>query len=131
MALGIDEGGNTELASMAEAESLTVVVRRVDVTHPDGVREAVESAVERFGGLDIVVNSAAVHPYGDSVETSPETFARCLAVNVGSIHLTAHFGVPEMRKRGGGAIVNISSVQVSTARAESWPMWHPRVPSTP
>ena len=111
MALGIDEGGNAELASMAEAESLTVVVRRVDVTHPDGVREAVESAVERFGGLDIVVNSAAVHPYGDSVETSPETFARCLAVNVGSIHLTAHFGVPEMRKRGGGAIVNISSVQ--------------------
>jgi NAD(P)-dependent dehydrogenase (short-subunit alcohol dehydrogenase family) len=36
---------------------------------------------------------------------------RCMAVNVGSIHLTAEHGVPEMRKRGGGVIVNISSVQ--------------------
>ncbi len=111
VALGIDEAGNADLATMAEAESLTVVVRKADVTHPDQVREAVESAIARFGGLDVVVNSAAVHPYGDSVSTSPETFARCLAVNVGSIHLTAHFGVPEMRKRGGGAIINISSVQ--------------------
>jgi NAD(P)-dependent dehydrogenase (short-subunit alcohol dehydrogenase family) len=36
---------------------------------------------------------------------------RCMAVNVGSIHLTAKFGVPEMKKRGGGVIVNLSSVQ--------------------
>lgn len=43
--------------------------------------------------------------------TDAHTFARCMAVNVGSIHLTAHFGVPLMVKRGGGAIVNISSVQ--------------------
>ena len=43
--------------------------------------------------------------------TDPETFLRCLAVNVGSIHLTAHFGVPLMRRRGAGAIVNVSSVQ--------------------
>ena len=34
-----------------------------------------------------------------------------MAVNVGSIYLTAHFGIPEMARRGGGAIVNISSVQ--------------------
>jgi len=45
------------------------------------------------------------------VTTPPDVFDKCLAVNVGSIYLTAHFGVPEMRKRGGGVIVNISSVQ--------------------
>ena len=55
--------------------------------------------------------SAAVHPYGTATSTDPETFARTMAVNVGSIHLTAHFGIPEMMKRGGGAIVNVASVQ--------------------
>ena len=68
-------------------------------------------------GLDIIVNSAAIHPYGDAVQTSPETFAKAMAVNVGSIHLTAHFGVPLMRKRGGGVIVNVSSVQGHACQA--------------
>ncbi|UDL93293.1 SDR family oxidoreductase [Lichenihabitans sp. PAMC28606] len=105
LALGIDEIGNVALVDAG------IAVRRTDVSVPQEVDAAMADIVTRFGGLDIVVNSAAVHPYGDAVTTSPEVFARCLAVNVGSIHLTAHFGVPEMRKRGGGAIVNVSSVQ--------------------
>ncbi|WP_131195742.1 SDR family NAD(P)-dependent oxidoreductase [Lichenihabitans psoromatis] len=105
LALGIDEIGNAALVDAG------IAVRRTDVSVPQEVEAAMADIVTRFGGLDIVVNSAAVHPYGDAVTTSPEIFARCLAVNVGSIHLTAHFGVPEMRKRGGGAIVNVSSVQ--------------------
>lgn len=111
VALGIDEEGNAALAEAASAAKLDLVARHADVASPASVEAAIRDTVARFGGLDIVVNSAAVHPYGDAVQTSPESFARCLAVNVGSIHLTAHFGVPEMRKRGGGAIVNISSVQ--------------------
>ena len=81
------------------------------VTDDDFADRFVQTAVSEFGGLDIIVNSAAVHPYGDATNTPFETFLRCMAVNVGSIHLTAEFGVPEMRKRGGGVIVNISSVQ--------------------
>ena len=111
LALGIDEAGNTALADAAAAEQLPVRVRQCDVSIAAEVEAAIAAAVSEFGGLDIIVNSAAVHPYGDAVATSPETFAHCLAVNVGSIHLTAHFGVPAMRRRGGGAIVNISSVQ--------------------
>lgn len=107
LALGIDEAGNAALA----ADAPGVIVRRTDVSVPAEVEAAIGEAVSRFGGLDIIVNSAAVHPYGDAVTTTPETFVRCLAVNVGSIHLTAHFGVPEMRKRGGGVIVSVSSVQ--------------------
>jgi meso-butanediol dehydrogenase/(S,S)-butanediol dehydrogenase/diacetyl reductase len=111
LALGIDENANAELGAAASAGKLSIVSRLTDVAVADQVEAAVSEAVSRFGGLDIIVNSAAIHPYGDAVATSPETFARCMAVNVGSIHLTAHFGVPEMRKRGRGAIVNISSVQ--------------------
>jgi NAD(P)-dependent dehydrogenase (short-subunit alcohol dehydrogenase family) len=86
-------------------------VFQVDIAEPAQVRAAVEAAVSRYGGLDIIVNTAAVHPYGDAVETAPETWDRCMQVNIGGIYLFAHFGVPEMRKRGGGAIINVASVQ--------------------
>lgn len=111
LALGIDDTGNAELAIAAERDGLAIVVRKTDVSVAHEVEAAVSDAVGRFGGLDVIVNAAAVHPYGDAVTTAPETFARTMAVNIGSIYLTAHFGVPEMRKRGGGAIVSISSVQ--------------------
>ncbi|MEW9836374.1 SDR family NAD(P)-dependent oxidoreductase [Mesorhizobium marinum] len=107
LALGIDEAGNAALAATDGA----IAVRRVDVAVPAEVEAAFRALELEFGGLDIIVNAAAVHPYGDAVATDPQTFQRCLAVNVGSIHLTAHWGVPLIRTRGGGAIVNISSVQ--------------------
>ena len=56
-------------------------------------------------------NAAAFHPFGTVVETDLETWNRCMMVNVGSIYLLAHFGVPEMKKRGGGSIINLASVQ--------------------
>lgn len=111
MALGIDEPSNVGLAEAAAAEGLALRTRHADVAEPAAVEAAIAELVATAGGLDIIVNAAAVHPYGDAVETSPEAFARCMAVNVGSMHLTAHFGVPAMRRRGGGVIVTLSSVQ--------------------
>jgi meso-butanediol dehydrogenase / (S,S)-butanediol dehydrogenase / diacetyl reductase len=108
LACGIDNAANAELESAAPEG---VRVRQADVSQPPSVAAAVAEAVNGFGGLDIIVNSAAVHPFGTVETTTAETWARCLAVNVGSVHLTAHFGIPHMRKRGGGAIVNIASVQ--------------------
>jgi NAD(P)-dependent dehydrogenase (short-subunit alcohol dehydrogenase family) len=111
MALGIDRLGNEGLETLAVEEGLTVTLRHADVSRPADVEAAIEATVATHGGLDVIVNAAAIHPYGDAVTTTHETFARCLEVNVGSIHLTAHFGVPMMRLRGGGVIVNLSSVQ--------------------
>ncbi len=50
-------------------------------------------------------------PSAPSVETSLEDWNRCMMVNVGSIYLLGHFGIPEMKKRGGGSIINLASVQ--------------------
>jgi NAD(P)-dependent dehydrogenase (short-subunit alcohol dehydrogenase family) len=113
VSLGIDEAGNRSLANANAA----ITVRQTDVADPAQVEAAFGKVEQSFGGLDIIVNAAAIHPYGDAVSTDPQTFQRCLAVNVGSIHLTAHWGVPLMRKRGGGAIVNISSVQGHACQA--------------
>lgn len=110
-ALGIDTTANRELQAIADAEALTFRVIEADVSSPDMVCAAFEQVASLFGGTDIIVNSAAIHPYGTAVETDFDTFMRCMAVNVGSIHLTAQFGVPQMKKRGGGVIVNMSSVQ--------------------
>jgi NAD(P)-dependent dehydrogenase (short-subunit alcohol dehydrogenase family) len=111
VALGIDAAANKEVAGLAAAEALDVLVLETDVSDPEAVRVAFEQAAASGKGIDVVVNSAAVHPYGDATETPFDIFMRCMAVNVGSIHLTAQFGVPEMRKRGKGVIVNMSSVQ--------------------
>jgi NAD(P)-dependent dehydrogenase (short-subunit alcohol dehydrogenase family) len=61
--------------------------------------------------LDIIVNAAAIHPYGTAIQTDTETWNSCLQVNGTSIFLFAHFGIPEMKKRGRGAMVNLASVQ--------------------
>jgi NAD(P)-dependent dehydrogenase (short-subunit alcohol dehydrogenase family) len=111
LACGIDSDGNKNLANDAKAEELNLQVRKTDIASAEEVKEAVAEAVEKFGGLDIIVNAAAIHPYGTAIETDPKTWAQCLDVNVTSVYLLAHFGIPEMQKRGGGAIVNISSVQ--------------------
>lgn len=107
VACGIVEEANAAL----QAELADALVLTADVSVPDQVRDAVAAGADRFGGLDIIVNSAAVHPYGTATSTDFETWNKAMSVNVGSIYLTAHFGIPEMIKRGGGAIVNVSSVQ--------------------
>jgi NAD(P)-dependent dehydrogenase (short-subunit alcohol dehydrogenase family) len=59
----------------------------------------------------MIVNAAAIHPFGTVLETNLETWNRCLMVNVTSIYLLAHFGIPELKKRGGGSMINLASVQ--------------------
>jgi meso-butanediol dehydrogenase / (S,S)-butanediol dehydrogenase / diacetyl reductase len=111
LALGIDENANAAMQAGLDRSGAAALVVATDVSVPDEVAKAIAAGVERFGGLDIIVNSAAVHPYGTATSTEFETWSRTMSVNVGSIYLTAHFGIPEMIKRGGGAIVNVASVQ--------------------
>ena len=111
LACGIDSVANNELASHVNTERVAIEVRQVDVAKQAEVSGAVNAAITLFGGLDIIVNAAAIHPFGTAVEISFETWNACLQVNVTSIFLFAHFGIPEMKKRGGGAMVNLASVQ--------------------
>jgi NAD(P)-dependent dehydrogenase (short-subunit alcohol dehydrogenase family) len=71
----------------------------------------VEAAVTAYGGLDIVVNSAGVQRYGTVVDTDDATWDEVFAVNVGGMFRVARSAVPILQARGGGSIVNVSSVQ--------------------
>jgi meso-butanediol dehydrogenase / (S,S)-butanediol dehydrogenase / diacetyl reductase len=111
VACGIDTAGNAELTREAAKNGLMLQVETCDVTNLNEVRSVVAKTVSRAGGLDIIVNAAAIHPFGNVLETDLETWNRCMMVNVGSIYLVAHFGIPEMKRRGGGSIINLASVQ--------------------
>ena len=77
------------------------------------VEVAVEKTAKHFGALDILINSAAVHPYGTALETPDHVWDRVMGVNVKSAFLTAHYGLPHLIARGSGAIVNVASNQGS------------------
>jgi len=111
VACGIEQSANEEMARAAGSSGLALQVECCDVTDPDAVRSVIGKTVSCFGGLDIIVNAAAIHPFGTVLETSLPDWNRCMMVNVGSIYLLAHLAVPEMRKRGGGVIINLASVQ--------------------
>lgn len=103
-----DASLNAAVAELGEEVAHGVVG---DVRHNSAVAALIAAAAARFGGIDILVNSAAIQPYG-TVETMQEDdWDRTLAVNLKGAYLASHFVIPQMRKRGGGAIVNIASVQ--------------------
>jgi NAD(P)-dependent dehydrogenase (short-subunit alcohol dehydrogenase family) len=111
VACGIDPKANDDLQRESTVGSLPLHIEPCDVGRPEQVQSLVAGAVARHGGLDFIVNCAAIHPFGTAVETDPEIWNQCMAVNVGGAYLLAHFGIPELRKRGGGGILNIASVQ--------------------
>jgi NAD(P)-dependent dehydrogenase (short-subunit alcohol dehydrogenase family) len=111
VACGIEAAGNDELSREAVNAALTLQVETCDVTNLDQVRAVISKVVDRWGGLDMILNAAAIHPFGTVLETDLATWNRCMMVNVGSIYLLAHLGIPQMKKRGGGSIINLASVQ--------------------
>lgn len=92
-------------------EGLEIRGRRADVTSSSDMRSLVDFALETYGGVDILVNSAGVQRYGTVVETEEEVWDEVLGVNLKGIYLASKYTIPEMNKRGGGSIVNLSSVQ--------------------
>lgn len=82
-----------------------------DVSIPDDAARLIRVAVDELRGVDILVNSQGIQRYGTVEDTDESLWDEVLSINVKSMFLTAKFAIPEMRKRGSGAIVNVSSVQ--------------------
>jgi len=80
-----------------------------DVARAQDAARIVAHAVERFGGLDILVNNAGIQLQKSFEETSEAEWDEVMAVNVKGIFLCTRAALPALRRRGGGAIVNIGS----------------------
>ena len=70
----------------------------------------IKLAVDKFGGLDIIVNNAGVAPMGDVSSTTDEIWQKTIDVDLKGVFLGIRASVPEMEKRGKGKIINIASI---------------------
>jgi NAD(P)-dependent dehydrogenase (short-subunit alcohol dehydrogenase family) len=105
----IDASKGEAAADAINASGGRAVFVRCDVTSSADCAAAVATAVERFGGLDILCNNAGIIRRADVVETTEEEWARVMAVNVTSVFLMSKHAIPVMASGGGGAIVNTGS----------------------
>ena len=95
---------------MIAKEGGTASALRVDVSKAADSKAMVQAALERYGRLDILDNNIGISVRADVLEVKEEDWDRVMAVNVKSIVLAAKHAIPEMKKAGGGSIINISSV---------------------
>lgn len=121
-ALGLARAGASVVAAGLEPEELNATVALIEedggnaVAVPTNVADGAEvqsmatRASEAFGGTDILVNNAAIYPSGPWHEVAESEWDRVFAVNVRGYFSCAKALRPQMVERGGGSIVNISSI---------------------
>jgi NAD(P)-dependent dehydrogenase (short-subunit alcohol dehydrogenase family) len=80
-----------------------------DVTSAEDCRQAVQTTVDKLGGLDILFNNAGTIRRADVVETSEDEWDQVMAVNVKSVFLMSKYAIPVMAEAGGGVIINSGS----------------------
>ena len=104
-----EEGGAVTVRLIEEAGGRAAFVQ-ADVTSETGVQDMIAFAEQTFGGLDILVNNAGGTPRPHFPEAALKHWGRTLDLNLRGPMLAIQEALTAMRKRGGGAIVNISSV---------------------
>jgi NAD(P)-dependent dehydrogenase (short-subunit alcohol dehydrogenase family) len=107
----VDEEGGAETVEQVEAAGGEAAFVHADVSDEAAVEAMVEAVVEAFGGLDLAVNNAGIEgDQGPVTDQSVENFDRVVGVNLRGVFLCMKHEIPALRERGGGAIVNVSSV---------------------
>ena len=101
-----EDGGKAVAKEIGDAAMFI----RHDITSEAGWQEVIKETEEHFGGLDILVNNAAILAYGTIEDTSLELWQKIMRVNADSYFLGCKHGVEAMKRRGGGSIVNMSSL---------------------
>ena len=81
-----------------------------DIASEDDWKAVIAKTEETFGGLDILVNNAAILAYGNIENTDLATWQKIQRINSDGYFLGCHHGVIAMKKRGGGSIVNMASI---------------------
>jgi NAD(P)-dependent dehydrogenase (short-subunit alcohol dehydrogenase family) len=95
-------GGGPSASNLIQLEA--------DVRRPADAERAVQETVKAFGGLDILINNAGVGAFVNVADMSIEQWQQVIDTNLSGVFYYCHAAIPEMRKRGGGWIINISSL---------------------
>jgi 3-oxoacyl-[acyl-carrier protein] reductase len=118
-----NEAAATKAVTEIEALGARGVAVRADVADDRDARAMVERVVRELGGLDILVNNAGwtrqVQPHRDLESLTDDIWDRVWAVNVKGPFYCIRAAVPHIERRGGGAIVNVTSVAAFTGQGSS------------
>lgn len=106
--------GAQATAELLAAEGIAGEAYRVDVSSSAEVQALVDAVRRRWGGLDLLANTAGIYQVGGLDDITEADWDRTLAVNLKGAFLLCRAVVPAMRRRGGGAIVNLSSISGRT-----------------
>ncbi len=104
------EASTTARDINSKAGSHAAVAVHLDVTRAADWRAAIETCAREFGGLDILVNNAGIAFMGGVEDTTEEAWDSVININQKGVWLGMKYAVPAMRSRGGGSIINISSI---------------------
>jgi NAD(P)-dependent dehydrogenase (short-subunit alcohol dehydrogenase family) len=116
---GLDPGHLTDAAARLEQLACGGSVHAVqaDVADYAQVERFIGSTVERFGGLDIVVNNAGIGGFATVADMAPGDWRRLIDTNLTGVFNCCHVAIPHLRRRRGGWILNISSLASTNAFA--------------
>jgi 3alpha(or 20beta)-hydroxysteroid dehydrogenase len=111
VATDLKDASIEETAASVEKLGGEVLTAAHDVSSWDDWQRVIAESASRFGGVDYLVNNAGIEGAVAAIDEFPEdAFDQVLAVNVKGVFLGMKAVIPELRKRGGGAIVNLASV---------------------
>ena len=113
---------SNEPESLAQAQAALdggddLIAIEADVSLGDTVGNAVAQTVGRFGGLNVLVNSAGIQRYGTVADTPEETWDEVMAVNLKGVYWASRHAIPHIEAAGGGAIINLASVQAFASQS--------------
>lgn len=114
------ETGNGAVREIQDGGGQAIFIE-ADVSKAVEAQRIATETVATFGGLDILVNNAGIQHYGSVVETTEAEWDRVIGVNLKSVYLCSKYCIPEIQKRGGGAVINIASVQGLASQARVAP----------
>ena len=113
------EGAAVSVIDIEEGNSVTEEIRsdggtsiflKTDLSSAAGCKNAVQETASALGGIDYLANNAGILFMGSAEETSEDDWQHVININLSSLFWMSKYVIPEMRARGGGAIVNVASI---------------------
>jgi 3-oxoacyl-[acyl-carrier protein] reductase len=105
-----DPEGAEEVRAEVEALGRRAACIQADLGNTGDVRMLVDKSIEVLGGLDVLVNNAGVGLFAPVAEMSVDEWQQVLETNLSGVFYCSHAAIPHLKKRGGGWIINISSL---------------------
>jgi NAD(P)-dependent dehydrogenase (short-subunit alcohol dehydrogenase family) len=111
VAVDIDDAGGKETVRMIEAQGARAVYIHADIAKGTDCEKMITETEKNFGRLNILFNNAGIMDGrdDDAVKTEEEVWERTMAVNLKGVFLGCKYGIPALRRTGGGSIINTAS----------------------